>query len=168
MSNWKPVMSCALQGSVLGPILFNIFVGDMDSGIVYALGKFADDTKLCGSVGMLEGRDAIQRDLDTLERWADANFMKFDQTKCKVLHLGRGNPGHSYRLGEEIQSSPAEKDLGVLVDEKLNMSRLQCALAAQKANCILGCIKRSVTSRSLLCSRETSLGVLCTVLVSSM
>ncbi|GAB0189055.1 hypothetical protein GRJ2_001370800 [Grus japonensis] len=99
MSKWKPVMSGIPLQLVLGPALFNIFVGDTDSGIGHTLSKFADDTKLCGVVDTLKGRDAIQRDLDRLERWARVKRMKFNKAKRKVLHVGHGTPQHDYRLG---------------------------------------------------------------------
>jgi len=136
------------RGSVLGLALLDIFVGDMDSAIGCTPRMFDDDTKLRGAVNLLEGRYAIQRDLNRLDSWACANFMKFNEAKYKVLHMGQGNSKLKYRLGREwIETSPAEKDLGVLVDQKLYMTQ-QCALTAQKSNCILGCIKRSLTSRS--------------------
>ncbi|GAB0183583.1 triadin [Grus japonensis] len=155
MSKWKSVMSGVPQGSVLGPALFNIFVRDMDSGIECTL------TKLCGAVSMLEGRDVIQRDLDRLERGACANLMKFNKTKCKVLHMGWHNAKNNYSLGGDwIESSPEERDLGVLVDEKLNMSWQSVlthpGLHQKKCDQQI----KGGNSAPLLCSHDTPPGVL--------
>ncbi|GAB0176921.1 mitochondrial enolase superfamily member 1 [Grus japonensis] len=104
--------------------------------------------------------------------WANKNLMKFNKDKCKVLHLGKHNPGVQHRLGStQLGSSSVERDLGVLVDSKLNMSE-QCAAVAKKANRMLGCINKGITSRDKviipLYSVPVTPGILCSVLVPAM
>jgi len=112
---------------------------------VLSLGKFADDTKLGESLNLLEGRKALQRDLDRLDQWAEANCMRFNKAKCGVLHLDHINPVQHCRLEEEwLESCQAEKDLGVKVNSSLKMNQ-QCAQVAKKASNTLACV--SVASR---------------------
>jgi len=145
---FRPVTNGVSRRSVLGPVLFNFFINDMDEELECTLSKFADDSKLGGVVDTLEVCVAIQRDLDRLKSWAQRDLMKFNKDKCRLLHLGRNNPTHPYRLGADLlQSCSAERILGVMVDDNLTMSQ-QCALVAKKVNGILGCIKKSVASRS--------------------
>ncbi|PKU49342.1 rna-directed dna polymerase from mobile element jockey-like [Limosa lapponica baueri] len=116
------------------------------SGSECTLNRFADDTKLGGVTDMPEGCAAFQRYLDRPEKWAFRNLKKFNKEMCKDLHLRRNNPTHQYMLwADQLESSFAEKALGILMDPMLNTSH-QCALEARKANNILGCIRQTIAN----------------------
>ncbi|KAJ7413996.1 F-box only protein 25 [Willisornis vidua] len=118
----------------------------MDNGIECTISTLGDDTK-SGAADMLEGRDVIQKDLDRTEVGVSESH-EVQQGKVQRPAPGWGTPKYKHRMGGEwIENSPEQKDSGVLVDRKVNMSQ-QCVLAAQKAKHVLGCIKRSVASSS--------------------
>uniref|UniRef100_A0A7M4EEJ9 Reverse transcriptase domain-containing protein n=1 Tax=Crocodylus porosus TaxID=8502 RepID=A0A7M4EEJ9_CROPO len=145
---WCPVTSGVPQGSVLGPILFNIPINDVNIRVRSGLAKFANDTKLWGIAFTLDDRKVIQADLDRLRKWVDKNPMVFNTEKCKVLHLGKKNPHHAYRLGSAtLANTTDERALGVMIDYKMNVS-LQCDAAASKASKMLPCIHRCFSSKS--------------------
>uniref|UniRef100_A0A8C3F4S5 Reverse transcriptase domain-containing protein n=1 Tax=Chrysemys picta bellii TaxID=8478 RepID=A0A8C3F4S5_CHRPI len=147
LSGWREVTSGVPQGSVLGPILFNLFITDLGTKCRSGLIKFADDTKLGGIANSEKDRDILQGALDDLVNWSNSNKMKFNSQKCKVMHLGITNKNYSYKLGTpQLDVTEEKKDLGVLVDRKMTMSR-QCDMAMKKANAVLGCIRRGISSR---------------------
>ena len=154
-SDWISVMSGVPQGSVLGPLLFVIFINDIDRAVNSSqaiLSKFADDTK-CGNVILNEQScETLQNDINNLLDWADKWQMQFNADKCKVLHFGRNNPRHSYYMngyapaGTILCNDDHEKDVGVYISTTLKPS-LNCQNAANKANSVLGQMSRSVTYR---------------------
>ena len=145
VSSWKSVLSGVPQGSVLGPILFLVYINDLEEGVTGKILKFADDTKLFRKVKEIGDKQNLQDDIDKLVKWSDKWQMLFNFGKCKCLHTGSGNTGMNYEMGGTILSKTVkEKDLGVTMNANMKVSE-QCRIAASKGNQVLGMIRRNIT-----------------------
>ena len=135
------------QGSVLGPILFLIYINDLEKEIGSNILKFADDTKMFRRVESQEDRHQLQSDLNKLVKWAEKWQMLFNKDKCKCLHIGQANAKNNYLMNNTVLlSTEREKDLGVVVSSDMKVSE-QCGIAARKGNQILGLIRRNIAYR---------------------
>ena len=109
VSSWKPVLSGVPQGSVLGPILFLVYINDLEEGVTGNILKFADDTKLFRKTKEIGDKQKLQDDIDKLVRWSEKWQMLFNFGKCKCLHTGPGNAGMNYEMGGSILSKTVKE-----------------------------------------------------------
>ena len=144
-SSWMDVTSGIPQGSVLGPILFVIFINDLPNNIQGSVKMFADDTKLYMPIRSPSDCHLLQQDLNSAEEWANKWQMRYHPDKCTVLRIGNNHPNFDYSMQEgqsPLQTSSQEKDLGVNVDDQLKFS-YHIEKAVSRANSTLGLIRRS-------------------------
>ena len=144
-SSWEEVLSGVPQGSVLGPLLFLIFINDLDGSAAGCdiLRKFADDTKLGKQIRTHQHNIELQEALNRLLEWSKTWGMEFNVAKCKVMYLGSKNPKFEYEMaGQKLQEVAEEKDIGVYVTDKLKPAS-QCRAAAKTAQAVLGQLTRA-------------------------
>ena len=133
------------QGTVLGPLLFLIYINDLDDNITSNILKFVDDTKVFRRVNNDGDKQHLQNYLDRLVKWSEKWQMLFNFGKCKCLHIGHGNLDVNYKMRDTvIGTTVIEKDLGVTISADMKVSE-QCTIAASKGNQILGLIGRNIT-----------------------
>ena len=147
-SDWAPVLSGIPQGSVLGPLLFVIYINDLPDVVASNLYLFADDTKLTRRIRSKEDACALQQDIDLIEAWGKTWLLTFNPEKCHVLTIGKfENIQHTQRYeiySKEMEHVFVEKDLGVLFDADLTFQE-HITTMIKKANAMVGLIRRSFT-----------------------
>jgi hypothetical protein len=144
-SDSKEVESGIPQGTLLGPPLFTVHIDDIDliAQLAEILVKFADDTKGAKEINGEEDRKILQEILDNLQKWANDWGMEFNIAKCKIMHVGRGNPRYTYHMnGIELATTEEEVDVGITVQSSMKPGK-HCEKAANRANAVLRLIQRN-------------------------
>ena len=146
-SSREEVTSGVPQGSVLGPILFVLFVNDLPDHVTSQIKIFADDTKIFRKIGSKADCEFLQKDLTNLENWARDWLMRFHPQKCEVIRIGGNQPEFNYNMGNgncsvTLSTVDSVKDLGVNIDNQLDFSK-HCSEMVKKANKILATIRRT-------------------------
>lgn len=154
-SEWCQVTSGVPQGSVLGPLLFVVFINDLPDEITHKIKMFADDSKIIGVINSFEDQKTLQDDINRSVEWSNTWLMRFNVKKCKVMHVGKKNKRseHVYTMedssgvAQELLETTLERDLGVLISNDLKWES-QVKAAAARANRAFGIYKRVFQSRS--------------------
>ena len=141
-SGWRDILSGVPQGSVLGPLLFVVYINDLPDGLENMFKMYADDSKVISEVDGFLLDSNLQRDINKIKDWCDKWSMCLNSSKCKVMHFGKKNPEKDYYIGHGpervlLGKTENEKDLGVLIDNSGKSSR-QVQAAVSKANSALG------------------------------
>jgi hypothetical protein len=152
-SSWIEVLSGVAQGSVLGPLLFVIFINDMPELTQNLCELFADDSKILAQIKNPSDQISVQKDLDKLVKWSQDWNMLFNSKKCKVMNFGSGkkSPFNSFEYSMEdvngqrhiLERTKVERDLGIYISDDLKWKN-NAQMAAAKANSMLGQLKRSI------------------------
>ena len=127
-SDWGKGTSGIPQGSVLGRILFVLFINDLTGDILASIVMFADDTKLWSKVNNTENRASLQFDIDKLATLSNDWQQSFNKDICKSLHLGQNIDEYKYSMSSTVtrkllENTNLEKDLGVNRDVQLKFSK---------------------------------------------
>ena len=147
LSSFHQVLSGVPQGSVLGPLLFLLYINDLPDELRGNIFMFADDVKMSAQSSNSE---ESQADIDRMCVWQDLWLLRFNSVdqKCKVMHIGNNNPGKDYYLsGTKLPVITTEKDLGVTVNNDLSWDK-HIDASVKKANSLIAWVTRSVICRS--------------------
>ena len=149
-SDWQNVLSGIPQGSILGPVLFIIFVNDLPDVVGCLCKMFADDCKIYNSINSVIEQQRLQEDIDRLCEWSKDWLLKFNINKCKIVSYGKEKFHNDYHILDEngnthdLTRDDVEKDLGVLFTNKLNFES-HINNTVNKVNRIIGLIRRKFT-----------------------